>query len=386
MKALPLPHLTSAAAVGSALELARRNVVPGWFATVMGTGILGIGLRATAPDAALARVVAESLFVLASVLFVGLVALLAWRLVSIRTAFRASLEHRATAQGWGAPPMAALTLSVGSLTIAPSMAPPETWCFWAQLLFVAGSVSGTLVAIVVTYRGIVGARDTSLEMLDGAWLLPVVPPVVASVPAALLATSWPLELRSSILAAAYAMLGLGDALAAITIGLIVARLLRRGLPAAAAIPSLWIVVGPLGQSAAGAVALGSAAQTVLPSLGRGLLLAGVAVAMPLIGFGLGWLAIAGTATVRAMRRGLPFGMGWWSLTFPVGTMIGGTLALSRTTGVPLFAALAGILLGLLALTWSVVAVGTARAALRAIVGGVAVDGPLKSAPGFLGVQ
>jgi tellurite resistance protein TehA-like permease len=36
----------------------------------------------------------------------------------------------------------------------------------------------------------------------GNWLLPIVPPIVASVPAALLATSWPAALQTDMLALA----------------------------------------------------------------------------------------------------------------------------------------------------------------------------------------
>jgi tellurite resistance protein TehA-like permease len=56
-----------------------------------------------------------------------------------------------------------------------------------------------------------------------------------------------------------------------------------------------------------------------------------------------------TATVRTIRRRLPFTLTWWSFTFPVGTCVTGTIALAarsdavvlRWATVPLYALLLG---------------------------------------------
>jgi tellurite resistance protein TehA-like permease len=78
-----------------------------------------------------------------------------------------------------------------------------------------------------------------------------------------------------------------------------------------------------------------------------------------------WLAFALIATFNAMRAGLAFTLGWWALTFPVGTLTAGSAALYAATRVPLFAGASLALLALLAVNWTIVATHSLRASLRA---------------------
>ncbi len=64
---------------------------------------------------------------------------------------------------------------------------------------------------------------------------------------------------------------------------------------------------------------------------------------------------------------MPFTLGWWSFTFPVGVLTAGTDALHEATGAALFGIAATVLLVLLAATWTLVATRTARSAIRALV-------------------
>ena len=58
--------------------------------------------------------------------------------------------------------------------------------------------------------------------------------------------------------------------------------------------------------------------------------------VPVWGFAVLWIALATALTVRTMRRGMPFALTWWSLTFPVGTFVTGTTQLAVHTGLPAF--------------------------------------------------
>ena len=60
--------------------------------------------------------------------------------------------------------------------------------------------------------------------------------------------------------------------------------------------------------------------------------------VPVWGFAVLWIALATALTVRTLRRGMPFALTWWSLTFPVGTFVTGTTQLAVHTGLPAFAA------------------------------------------------
>jgi tellurite resistance protein TehA-like permease len=196
------------------------------------------------------------------------VVLLALRAAIARGGLAATLRDPAVAQLWGAPPMAAFTVAVGLMRIAVPHGGGELAIAIAQVLFVAGALGAVLTAFYVPFLMMTKLQIDSDHAL-GTWLLPVVPPVVAAVPAALLLPTFPEALRSTILAFAYAMLGLGVALAALIVGVFSSRLLFAKLPTGSLAPSMWIVVGPLGQIAA-ASAHGASAAVVWPGFGRGL--------------------------------------------------------------------------------------------------------------------
>ena len=85
--------------------------------------------------------------------------------------------------------------------------------------------------------------------------------------------------------------------------------------------------------------------------------------VPVWGFAVLWISLATSVTVRTLRRGMPFALTWWSLTFPVGTFVTGTTQLAVHTGLPAFRIAAAVAyVGLLA-TWILVAVRTARGSL-----------------------
>jgi hypothetical protein len=73
-----------------------------------------------------------------------------------------------------------------------------------------------------------------------------------------------------------------------------------------------------------------------------------------------WLVIAAAITLRTARtdKGLPFGLTWWSFTFPVSTCVTGTIGLAARTGADLLRyGAAGLFLPLLA-AWLIVAIQT----------------------------
>ena len=47
------------------------------------------------------------------------------------------------------------------------------------------------------------------------------------------------------------------------------------------------------------------------------------------GYGVWWLSLAILKTVRYLRQGLPFNLGWWGFTFPLAVYTLATLALAR---------------------------------------------------------
>jgi len=349
---------------------AEASVGPAWFTSVMGTGILAICAFISPLQMPPLRTAGVALFCIDVVLFAIFSALLAERLVRRPATLRQSLSDVAKAQAWGAPPMACFTVAVGFLRIGTTFLDPATCVAVAQMLWIVGALGSVASAFVVPFL-MFTTHELSLENTYGSWLLPVVPPIVASVPAALLLHTWPLAVQGSMLAVAYALLGIGVLLAAILIVIFYSRLLYGKVPAPAFVPTMWLVLGPLGQSIAGFIALGTVASAAWPALGHGLFIAGLAYGVVVWGFGTYWFAMAGAVTLRAIARAMPFTLGWWAFTFPVGTMTAGTYALYGITRAPIFLGFGALYLALLAIFWTIVVAHSLRHARTSLVAAAA---------------
>jgi tellurite resistance protein TehA-like permease len=346
-------------------RLARSNVAPLWFTGVMGTGILAITVAGSPIVLPGQGALATTLWLLASSALATLVALLVASLADDPSRLFGTFSDPSAMQAWGAPPMACFTVAVGALTIGRHVIVPALAVHLAQGLFVVAAIGAVGLAFLVPFL-MFTRHQLAAETTSATWLLPIVPLIVASVPSALLIPSWPAALRSPMLAIGYAMWGCGITLAAIVIVLHYARLAQYRVPDGALVTSVWLVVGPLGQSIAGLNALNGVAPVVWPAPAPMLAGIGLAYGVAIWGFAAYWLIMALALTVRAARCGLPFALGWWAFTFPVGVLTAGTYSLATLTGSVFFRAAGLALLSLLTLAWIVVTMATARYALKAI--------------------
>jgi tellurite resistance protein TehA-like permease len=164
----------------------------------------------------------------------------------------------------------------------------------------------------------------------------------------------------------YAMFGMSLLTSVVVIALLWQRLIVHKTGPARLVPTLWIVLGPLGQSITAANLLGGNAHLALPAPHSTALAAfGVVYGVPVWGFALLWACLATAITIRTARHHhLPFSLTWWSFTFPVGTYVTGTTGLATHTGATLFRAASAILYLGLVLAWAVVAARTAHGSLR----------------------
>jgi len=196
----------------------------------------------------------------------------------------------------------------------------------------------------------------------GGWLMPIVPPMVSAATGGLLiphvgsATG-----RATLFYGCFAMFGVSLIASFIIITLIWSRLAHFGSSGSVRVPTLWIVLGPLGQSITAAGILGAnAALAVSSPVAKGFSFFVIAFGVPTWGFAVLWIFLATGLTVRTARHHLPFHLTWWSFTFPVGTFVTGTTRLALATQLPAFRAASAVAyLGLLG-AWSLVATLTVR--------------------------
>jgi tellurite resistance protein TehA-like permease len=76
------------------------------------------------------------------------------------------------------------------------------------------------------------------------------------------------------------------------------------------------------------------------------------------------MATAALVTLRYLRQGLPFNLGWWGYTFPLGVYAVATLRLGSVLPIPAFAVLGAALVVALAALWLIVGARTLRGAWR----------------------
>ena len=341
------------------------NIGPNWFASVMGTGIVanaGATLPVNVPGMHLfTRVV----WIVAAVLLAWLVAVVGGHWIRHPTVARRHARNPQMAHFYGAAPMALLTVGTGALLVGGGVIGERAAVDLAWVLWVAGTVGGLFTAVSIPFL-MFTQHDVEPDAAFGGWLMPIVPPMVAAAAGSLLIPHTPPgAARQTLLYGCWAMFGLSLVAAFIIISMIWSRLVLYGTSGTARVPTLWIVLGPVGQSITAAGLLGThAASAVDPPIAWAMNTFAILYGVPVWGFAVLWIALATSLTVRTIRRGMPFALTWWSLTFPVGTFVTGTTQLAAHTGLPAFRVAAVIAYAGLLGTWLLVAVRTARGTLR----------------------
>lgn len=337
---------------------------PNWFASVMGTGIVANAAVSLPVEIPGLRAVAVLVWVLAALLLVGLTAAWAAQWLRHPTVARGHVANPVLAQFYGAPPMALLTVGAGTLLFGPPVLGAAVAVPTAVALWLLGTVAGLASAVGVPFLMFTRHR-LGPDSTFGGWLMPVVPPMVSAATGALLVPhAAPGQLRLTLLLACYAMFGLSLLASVVVTTLIWYRLAMHKLGPAATVPTLWIVLGWLGQSITAANQLGGTAGLVLPApYGTVLEALGVVYGVPVLGFAL-WVGLAGAVTVHTARRGLPFTLTWWSFTFPVGTVVTGVSALAAHTGSDVLAWLAVAGYVGLVVAWPTVATRTVHGSIH----------------------
>jgi C4-dicarboxylate transporter/malic acid transport protein len=341
-------------------RLALAAIGPNWFASVMGTSIV-VTAAATLPvSAPWLRPFALGMWLLAGLLLVAVTAATVGHWIRHPERARAHLDNPVMAHFYGAPPMALLAFGAATLLVGGDVVGAPTALALDVVLWLTGTALGLLTAVAVPYR-LFTRLDVPPDGAFGGWLMPVVPPMVSAATGALLVPHTPAgQLRETLLLSCYAMFGLSLLASVVIITLLWGRLAQHKVGPAAMVPTLWIVLGPLGQSITAADNLGTRAALALPSPYADALRAfGLVYGVPVWGFALMWAAVAAALTVRAARSGLPFTLSWWSFTFPVGTVVTGTSDLALASGSDLFRGAAVLFFAGLVAAWLVVAVRTA---------------------------
>jgi C4-dicarboxylate transporter/malic acid transport protein len=344
-----------------------REFNPNWFTVTMGTGIVSIVMNQIPLHIDGLFEAARVLWLLNIALFVACSALFIARTLWFPETIRTLLAHPVQSMFLGAIPMGLATLVNGFVAFSPSLVGGTSFTI-AQVMWWGDAVLAVTSGLLVPYM-MFTEQDHALERMTAVWLLPIVPAEVTAASAGQLAPHLIAGSAQLLVAVGAVLWALSVPLAIAILAILFLRLALHKVPPAETGVSTWLTLGPLGTGALGMILLGEAsrdalAATPLASVGAVAFSFGIIAGLLLWAYGLWWWTIAIAFTLRQAQTELPFNMGWWGLTFPLGVYTAATFALARATGAELFA-IAGTCFAILLLgLYAVVAWRTAHGLLH----------------------
>jgi C4-dicarboxylate transporter/malic acid transport protein len=354
-----------------------RQFTPNWFAATMGTGILSIVLAQLPVAGSWARSLGEGLWLFNIGLYGLFTLIYAARWALFFQEAKAIFAHPVASMFFGCIPMGLATLVNGAILFGRDHWGGQAVAV-AEVLWRIDVVLSLACGIAIPYA--MFTRQThSLEKMTAVWLLPIVAAEVAAASGGLLAPLLPdPHGRLLVLVSGYVLWGYSVPAALSLLVVLLLRMILHRLPPAALAASSWLALGPIGTAALGLLLLGAAAPDILAhnglgELGPAIKAADLVGALALWGYGLWWMGLAILITLRQLRLGLPFNLGWWGYTFPLGVFTAATLKLAALLPLPIFTSTAQVLALFLAAIWLVVSARTLTGVWRGELFGALPD-------------
>jgi C4-dicarboxylate transporter/malic acid transport protein len=299
---------------------------------------------------------AGGLWLLDSLLFVLFTVMYAARWIFFFDEARRIARHPVMSMFLGAIPMGLATIINGLLIFAGG----ETAVWMAHGLWWLDVTLSVACGLLVPFL-MFTLQDHSVEKMTAVWLLPIVAAEVAAVSGALLVPHLSPSEALSVLILCYALWAFSVPLAMSILVILLLRLVLHKLPERDMAASGWLALGPISTGALALVLLGGDAPTVfavagLPDVSKVAAGLGIIGGTILWGYGAWWLMLAILKTGWYLRDGMPFNLGCWGFTFPLGVYSLATLALARATGLAFFSVIGSVLVVCLGALWFIVAV------------------------------
>ncbi|MGY2222893.1 TDT family transporter [Pseudomonas gingeri] len=345
-----------------------RQFTPNWFAATMGTGVLALALAQLPVEVPGQRAFAEGLWLFNILLFAVFSLLYGARWVLFFDEARRIFGHSTVSMFFGTIPMGLATIINGFLLFgvarwgdgAVQVAEVLWWIDVAMSL-----ACGVLIPFMMFTR-----QQHSIDQMTAVWLLPVVAAEVAAASGGLLAPHLPdAHMQFNVLITSYVLWAFSVPVAFSILVILLLRMALHKLPHENMAASSWLALGPIGTGALGMLVLGTDSPAIFAAnglAGIGEIASGLGLVAGIIlwGFGLWWMLMAVLITLRYLRRGIPFNLGWWGFTFPLGVYSLATLKLGSTLHLGFFSGFGLVLVVLLAVLWLIVGSRTLRGAYK----------------------
>jgi tellurite resistance protein TehA-like permease len=332
-----------------------RDLTPGYFALVMASGIISVGMRQH--DHVTVSVVLLGVCIAA---FVVLIALNVWRLVVHRDAVAADFADPARGFGF-------FTFIAGADVLGVRLAMDSHHAL-ALVLLAVGLVTWLLLGYVLPWTTVLGrAERPLLDKANGTWFIWV---VAAQSVATSAATLQPVlaDLRDALGIVAVFSWSVGMCLYAAVGVMVSLRLLLYDLRPTDLSPPYWVAMGASAITVLAGARVVEMADTPMVDAARGLV---AGVSLTLWAFGT-WLipvlVAAGWWRHYVHRVPLTYEPSLWSLVFPMGMYTVASTALSEADHLPLVGVFGAVGIWFAFGVWCVVFAGMVAAVGRAALG------------------
>lgn len=345
-----------------------RHFTPNWFAATMGTGVLALALAQLPLRIPGLHLLAEGLWLFTIGLFVVFSVAYAARWIMFFDEARRIFGHSTVSMFFGTIPMGLATIINGFLLFGvPRWGDGVVQL--AELLWWLDVALSLACGVLIPYM-MFTRQEHRIDQMTAVWLLPVVAAEVAAASGGLLAPHL-VDAHSQLvmLVTSYVLWAFSLPVAFSILTILLLRMALHKLPHESMAASSWLALGPIGTGALGMLLLGADAPAIFAANGmaamgeiaEGL---GLVAGITLWGFGLWWMLTALLITLRYLRDGIPFNLGWWGFTFPLGVYALTTLKLAATLNLTFFAVFGSLLVLALALMWLLVGKRTLLGAYR----------------------
>ena len=341
-----------------------RQFTPNWFTVSMGTGVVALIVSEFPMLKAFTWQLGTGLWYFNILLFVLFSVLYGLRWAFYPHEAKQIFQHPSMSLFLGTIPMALATILNGFLKYGQPIY-GDTAVQIAQTLWYADVVLALLVAWAVPFA-MYRHQEHALQQMTAVWLLPIVACEVAASSGGLLLGHLAADTHAvAILLGCYVLWGVSVLPAFAILTILMLRLVLHKLPEKELAVSSWLALGPIGTAALALLVLGHQAPMLMASLGLAQLgqlfqQAGILASLILLGFGLWWLGIAVLTTLHHAKQDLPFNLGWWGLTFPLGVYTLAILTLAQQLNLAFLYAVGYAFAAILMLLWSLVATKTAH--------------------------
>ena len=317
-----------------------KNFNPAVFASVMGTGAVGLAAYRYSSYWGPLKEIGTALTYLNVALYFLLLVPWLMRWIIHTDAALEDLRHPSKGHFYGTSGAATIVLAAGFAVVLHNLT--IAWYLWLW-----GLVLTFVFAFWMSYEVFI-AGEVDLRHLSPAWYIPPVALVIVPFGAVFMKTTTG-YINQFVVIANYLGWGAGFFLYLVLYAVVTLRFIRHELMPPQMAPLIWMNLGPIGASVTALFALIKNSTIPIPEGPF------IVFAFFIWGLGFWWLVMATAMTLHYLRNlQLPYSGSWWAFIFPLGAFTNATLDIGAVFNLELMKDFGFVLLWALLAIWVLV--------------------------------